>query len=68
MGGVNQKSVTLGRSCVLLEYHQPNGNGNDEAHSVCFPGLLWDPIGRSMGTGKHSKRDERAVQAGGNAS
>lgn len=59
--------MTLGRSHVLLESHQPNENGSDDTHSVCFPGLLWDLIRRNLGTGKLWK-DECAVQAGGDAS
>lgn len=50
----NKKSVTLGKSHILLESHQPNENRSDETHSVCFPGLLWEPIRRSMGKRRHS--------------
>ena len=46
--------MTLGRSHVLLESHQPNENGSDDTQSVCFPGLLWDPIRGNLGTGKLS--------------
>lgn len=49
-------SLTLSKSRALLESHLPNGNGSNESHSKYFPGLLWDLIRRSMGTGKHSEK------------
>lgn len=47
--------MTLGKSHILLEFHQPNETESDETHSVCFPGLLWEPI-RSMGKRRHSEK------------
>lgn len=51
-----KRSLTLGKSRVILESQQPNENGSDETHSVCFPGSLWDLMRRSVGTRKHSEK------------
>ena len=37
--GKNKKYVTLGKSCILLESHQPDESGSDEAHCV-FPRVI----------------------------